>query len=158
MICRGGHTQTLAEFRTVQNGGKAGRGSPWTRRRRRALRAKIQGEFIEQRAPHNSSFLSSTETETIPTTSCSRPNYQSAVLYWVTGLSRREWVKIWGMATELIGFGQKKPAPTSTYHAGWMVGGCETLFFGVYIGVGYLSIVVNSALTPNHGDSLSINY
>jgi hypothetical protein len=38
-------TQTdLAEFRTVQNGGKAGRVSPWTRRRRRrALRAKNTG-------------------------------------------------------------------------------------------------------------------
>jgi hypothetical protein len=93
MQSRGGHTD-LAEFRTVQNGGKAGRVSPWTTRRRRALRAKTQGEFLEQRAPHNSSFLSSTETERLPTTSCSRPNYQSAVLYWVTGLSRPEWVKV----------------------------------------------------------------
>jgi hypothetical protein len=131
LLCRGGHTQTLAEFRTVQNGGKAGRVKSMDKKKRKKKSSesqKIQGEFIEQRAPHNSSFLSSTETETIPTTSCSRPNYQSAVLYWVTGLSRREWVKIWGMATELIGFGQKKPAPTSTYHAGWMVCGCETLF------------------------------
>jgi hypothetical protein len=63
LLCRGGHTD-LAEFRTVQNGGKAGRVSPWTRRRRRALRAKTHGEFLEQRAPHNSSFLSSTQTET----------------------------------------------------------------------------------------------
>ncbi len=60
----------------------------------------------------------------------------------------------WGMAIELIGFGQSKPAPTSRMDGVWM----WNTFFLVYIGVRYLSIVVNSVLTPNHGDSLSINY
>jgi hypothetical protein len=65
----------------------------------------------------------------------------------------------WGMATELIGFSQSKPAPTSPYHAGWMVCGCETLFFGGFILVSETDpLWLNSVLTPNHGDSLSINY